>query len=397
MHPEHKPLNPFRLLFSKFDADNAVVDDDVDDASEVSRLDLGGAIGWWLSMKELKEALYAPKVKVASKELDVVPECWDDECEIYSEGGGLTGEAKIEADALAALKVAGGVRASRGGDDFGSESRSSVTTMRTEATSGAASGRPRTLESVSFRFSNLVHLSLALSPTTPVCKRTAASWSDLLKLATSLSRLLSLSLAHWPLPSLTPVAASTYAAIKNPLSTTLPGISYGGSDVYTSYDGDWKEAANLLKILSRRLYCLQWLDFTGCGEWFAALSAPNSAEWTGAWRSVEYVGLGVGWLPDPAEDVSESMHPSNHNSSMSPTSNTDVAEVSPRMHEVTRNENKELENERKKYYHRKAVEKYGEIVSTSHNVASSVHAARKGLGRWIYFDLSPELPPVRHD
>jgi hypothetical protein len=404
---QNKPSNPFRLLFPKLSADDALLDVSIDDNSEVSRLDLGGAIGRWLSMKEFKELIYMSKIKVVRKEPDILPDSWDDECVPYREEVELPGEANAETDTVAAVSAEGGSQASREGHNltFGS-GRSATMVLGQEVTSGAASGWPKTLENMSLRFSNLAHLSLALSPTTtPLCKRTAASWLDLLKVAPSLSRLSSLSLAHWPSPTLTPHAASTYTTIKNPVSASLPGIPYGGSDMYTSYDGEWTEAANLLKILSRHLYCLQWLDLSGCGEWFAALSAANGAEWTGAWRGIEQVGLCVGWLPELAEGVGELEPQFDPSLSTACIPVLDAAGVhhpnynrtSRGMHDVVHSEDEEIENERKKYYHKKAVEKYMEIVSISRHVASSIHATRKGLGRWIDFDLSPELPVVRDD
>jgi hypothetical protein len=403
----HEAINPFRLLFPRLSADDGLVDASVDDSSEVSRLDLGGAIGRWLSMKDFKELLYMPKIHVVRKDSDVVPESWDDEREPCSNAIGFIVGSKTEADAIAGVAAGDGAQASGGVDDSVARSGRHMTeTIGQETTNGAASERPKTLESVSLRFSNLAHLSLALSPTTtPFCRRTAASWSDLLKVAPSLSRLSSLSLAHWPSPTLTPHAASTYTTIKNPLVASLPGIPYGGSDMYTSYDGDWTEAANLLKILSRHLYCLQWLDLTGCGDWFAALSAANSAEWTGAWRGIQHVGLCVGWQPEPVGDGSEPLYRSDHSSRTASSPIADASEVqrfnyistSREMQNGVNGEDEEVEEARRRYYHRKAVEKYMEIRNISHNVARSIQSTRKGLGKWIEFDMSPELSTVRED
>lgn len=364
-HSEYKPPNLLSLLFPGVSGGDTLGDTSDDDRLAVTRLDLSRAIGQWLSMKELRESLYMPHVKVVRKEPDVLPDSWDDEYEPCSEEVGVIGEAKVRAESPAALAVGDGARASGGGESRAGSGLSATMTVGPEVESFAPSGWSKTLESSSLRFFNLAHLSLALSPTsTQVRKRTVASWSGLLKVAPSLSRLSSLSLAHWPSPTLTPHAASTYTTIKNPLSPSLPGIPYSGSDMYTSYDGDWSEAANLLKMLSRHLYCLQWLDLTGCGDWFVALSVANGAEWNGAWRGIEYVGLGVGWSPDwtdgPVQDPDE-----------------------------------ESEHARKRYYYKKAVEKYMEILSIARGVASLIRFTRSGRGRWIEFDLSPELPAVR--
>ena len=361
---EYKPPNLLSLLFPRVSSGDTLGDTFVDDRLAVTRLDLSRAIGQWLSMKELGESLYMHHMKVVRTEPDVLPDSWDDEYESCSEEVGMIGEAKARAESPAVLAVRDGACASGGGESRAGNGLSTMT-VGPEAESFAPSGWSKTLERSSLRFANLAHLSLALSPTsTQLHKRTVASWSGLLKVAPSLSRLSSLSLAHWPSPTLTPHAASTYTTIKNPFSPSLPGIPYGGSDMYTSYDGDWSEAANLLKMLSRHLYCLEWLDLTGCGDWFAALSVANGAEWNGAWRSIEYVGLGVGWSPDwtdgPVQDPEE-----------------------------------ESEHAQKRYYYQKAVEKYMEILSIARGVASLIRFTRSGRGKWIEFDLSPELPAVR--
>ena len=364
-HSGYKPPNLLSLLFPGVSGGDTLGDTSVDDRLAVTRLDLSRAIGQWLSMKELRESLCMPHVEVVRKEPDVLPDSWDDEDEPCSEEARMIGEAQARTESPTALAVRDGARASGGGESRVRSGLSAIMTVGPEAESFEPSGWSKTLESSSLRFFNLAHLSLALSPTsTQVHKRTVASWSGLLKVAPSLSRLSSLSLAHWPLPTLTPHAASTYTTIKNPFSPSLPGIPYSGSDMYTSYDGDWSEAANLLKMLSRHLYCLQWLDLTGCGDWFVALSVANGAEWNGAWRGIEYVGLGVGWSPDwtdgPVQDPDE-----------------------------------ESEQARQRYYYRKAVEKYMEILSTARGVASSIRFTRSGRGKWIEFGLSPELPAVR--
>ena len=54
--------------------------------------------------------------------------------------------------------------------------------------------------------------------------------------------------------------------------------------------------------------------------------------------------------------------------------------------------NEESNIQRRKYYYKKAVEKYIEIQQISHIVARSINSKRKGLGKWIEFDLSPDMP-----
>jgi hypothetical protein len=398
----HEGVNPFWLLFPKASADDALDPAFVHDNTGVRRLDLGGAIGRWLSMKEFKELLYAPKFSAVRDVSDVPPDSWDDEDDKVP---GLTVGFEAEADATSEAASRDGARLNGGGYDFATgEGHSADTKVDQEARRSTAGERPKPLESMSLRFANLAHLSLALSPTTGIFrKRTAASWSGLLKVAPSLSRLSSLSLAHWPAPTLTPHAASTYTTIKNPVSASLPGISYGGSDMYTSLDGDWTEAANLLKILSRHLYCLQWLDLTGCGDWFSALSAANGAEWTGAWRGMQHVGLCVGWHPEPVWEGNEPWSLSDHipGTPTSPAADTSRASrfsyipTSRQMHHLAHDGNEEANIQRRKYYHKKAVEKYMEIQRVSHIVARSINSKRKGLGKWIEFDLSPEMSAMK--
>jgi len=138
------------------------------------------------------------------------------------------------------------------------------------------------------------------------------------------------------------------------------------------------EAANLLKMFSRHLYCLQWLDLTGCGEWFAALSVPNSAEWTGAWRGLQYVGLGVGWSPiEPGPSRPRTVRAGHE-------FNCELQD-----------DDEHVEVEQKKYYYNKAVDEYKSILSTSRDVASAIQFVRKGQGKWIEFELSPELAAPR--
>lgn len=142
---------------------------------------------------------------------------------------------------------------------------------------------PKTMPFV--RFPNLTHLSL--SHPGP-----GASWSGLLSLAPHLATLTHLSLAYWPAPCLTPNAKTASAVPKN-----LPfSVSYGGTDFYSTYEGDWSEAAGILRRLSKATYCLKWLDLEGCHEWMEALAwgsddlhRGKGAEWTEAWKGVETV------------------------------------------------------------------------------------------------------------
>lgn len=177
------------------------------------------------------------------------------------------------------------------------------------------SGVPRSLHTL--RCSNLRHLSLALDPK---AVSSTVSWSNLLGLVKHLQTLESLSLAYWPLPTYTPAAAATFATVTSSLLGTRRRVAYGGTNMYSAQENDWRESAGILRSLSRCLYCLKWLDLTGCAPWLPALVwgddtlslIPNdsfetmcekAAEslpvsiWNGHWRSIEWLGLGVGWAP----------------------------------------------------------------------------------------------------
>ncbi len=95
----------------------------------------------------------------------------------------------------------------------------------------------------------------------------AASWRQLLSLASRFTALTHLSLAYWPEPTLTPNAK--LASVVSPDGRT---VQYGGTGPYShSLDNDWSEAILLLRRLSKVLYRLEYLDLTGCAEWYPAL------------------------------------------------------------------------------------------------------------------------------
>ena len=255
------------------------------------------------------------------------------------------------------------------------------------------------------RFRKLSHLSLAISPTAHAV-RIIASWRALLSLAPHLSRLSSLSLAFWPSPTLKPHAATTYATIQNPLSKALPPIPYGGSDMFTAHDGNWAEAAGILRRLSRALYCLRWLNLTGCGQWFDALIWEGTTdlemhnlkigtartavgpEWNGAWRDIEQIGLGVGWTP-----VSDDAVTTPDVSGKSPCFAPPL--ISSRNSD-TGTQDWDVHAEREKYYHRKEVERYMKVWNSAHQVAAYLRQSRRTrAGKWIEFDFGADAPTIR--
>ncbi|KAI0483145.1 hypothetical protein GGR56DRAFT_670943 [Xylariaceae sp. FL0804] len=130
----------------------------------------------------------------------------------------------------------------------------------------------------------LTHLSLAVDPVPPPQRAPQrappppASWKQLLALAARLPQLTHLSLAGWPAPSLTPNAR--FARVAHP---RIPGrlVPYAGTGPYSHHESglggndDWSEAVLLLRRLARALYRLEHLDLTGCGDWFTALRAQE--------------------------------------------------------------------------------------------------------------------------
>ncbi|KOS18286.1 hypothetical protein ESCO_002951 [Escovopsis weberi] len=147
---------------------------------------------------------------------------------------------------------------------------------------------------------NLTHLSLALNPH----HASSASWKQLLALSSRLSSITHLSLANWPDPCLTPRARC--ATVATPQGTSIP---YGGTNIYShSIDHDWSEALLVLRKLSRNLYALEFLDLTGCGPWFKALtmrSGHDFVDWAGSWGKITGLRLYAGWCPGEESMPSE--------------------------------------------------------------------------------------------
>ena len=277
--------NPLRILFgTNVQSEDESVD--LETRLEVKRLDLSGSIGSWTRLKQIEKDLVANATTVASND-DDVPDSWDVE------------------DSLP-ISVQPGLR-----------------------------------------FGNLKHLSLALKHP-PATSTTSASWQALLQLCTHLPTLESLSLAHWPYPTYTPVASRTY--VRPSAAYGSVPVIYGGSNMYSAIDRDFREPAGILRSLSQKLHSLVWLDLTGCGEWWGALYwqpsirsiSPESdrdrlflmplleeqenpstgvdqtasdnftedilntsragPDWNGAWRSLRRVVLKVGYVPVAATD-----------------------------------------------------------------------------------------------
>ncbi|CAF9923306.1 hypothetical protein IMSHALPRED_005891 [Imshaugia aleurites] len=137
-------------------------------------------------------------------------------------------------------------------------------------------------------FYSLTHLSLSHP-------NTAVTWKGLLDLAPHLTTITHLSLAYWPVPTISPNSATAYR------ETPQGNVNFGASDFYSVYDNDWTEAATILRRLSKSVYCLKWLDLTGCFPWVQALK-HDKIDWWGAWRALETVKIGQGHVPEWAQD-----------------------------------------------------------------------------------------------
>jgi hypothetical protein len=362
LFPDGKDIAPENETYRRFG----------DSGAEVARLDLGRALGTWLkTTSSLKKELIWPSAPrgskgssvdvKAEKSLSELPESWDDADGVIEDGVG-------------------------------------------------PSSLPTPLQELpAMRFSKLLHLSLALSPS-KAPSISAASWSSLLSITSHLSTLQSLSLAFWPCPTLTPHAAAVSATLQNPVSRTLPSISYGGTDMYTESESSWREAAGILRKLSRHLYCLRWLDLTGCGAWFEALSwsdtemphhnlvseASYSAigpDWNGSWRNIDYLALRVGWTPTSPDDSEQSSVSSQacfvEQANTSLSSSTKIAESN-----TSRNgqglikQDWDVEEERGKYLAKKELERFSVIQARAREVARHMRIVReRARGKWMEVGL----------
>ncbi|BCR96258.1 uncharacterized protein AKAW2_21199S [Aspergillus luchuensis] len=341
--------------------------------SEVTRLDLSSAIGRWLSLKQLSsELLITEKPNtVQRKPKESVPSSWEEEYdEVEEEGNTITPTA------------------------------SNPTIPHTP--------------SPTLRFSNLRYLSLAHP------KPGTVNWNSLISLLSRLSTITHLSLAHWPIPTVTPNAIN--ARIRHPNHRSLT-FSYGGTDTYSASENNWAEAAGLLRRLSRVTYCLKWLDLEGCGDWIPALKwqdcesissayASSGPEWNTSWRDIEYIRLGPGWLPhiDDAELLPEnsiSQSGSSSSSLSSPTRSLAFSAHAPPPHPAlasrvggggggdAESSSSDLpwdvEVERIKYRRGKELERFRETVQAAKEVQQWVlRLRREGKGKWVQFSFGLE-------
>ncbi|KAF9887904.1 hypothetical protein FE257_009426 [Aspergillus nanangensis] len=312
--------------------------------SNITRLDLSGTIGRYMSLNQLSNELFVPKKP--TQQSNVVPSSWEDEDD----------EEEPESD----------------------PNPEPVTLTL-----------PQTPTQRTLRFHNLRYLSLAHPKT--------ANWSSLIRLLSRLPTLTHLSLAHWPTPTVTPNAVNS--RIRHPTHRSLT-FSYSGTDAYAAYDNNWAEAASILRKLSRVSYCLKWLDLEGCGSWLPALNwdargpdgktLPSGPEWNGSWRDIEFVRLGPGWLPN----TDRLPHPSAAAaSSPLPSSSSLVASIHAPHLPSTEQDGLpwDVELERQIRRQEKDMQEFREVVQTAKAVQQRILLTRKeGRGKWVRFSFGLE-------
>ncbi|KAL4785428.1 hypothetical protein BJX76DRAFT_347062 [Aspergillus varians] len=342
--PQGIPMGGLQPLFDSSSAfDNEGHDRSSDGDSEVTHLDLSGAVGRRISLKQLSTELFLhKKISVQSRTTKSVPSSWDDEDEDETDPG----------------------------------------------SSGAI---PKSLQNL--RFENLQYLSLAHPHPTSV------NWNSLINLLSRLSTITHLSLAHWPVPTVTPNALN--ASVRHPTHRSLI-FSYGGTDSYSAMENNWAESAGILRRLSRVTYCLKWLDLEGCGDWIPALNweggGPNGEtystgpEWNGSWRDIEWLRLGPGWLPrlNDSDFVSQdpaALTPEPSTANLRPL----AASIHAPSPSTVSTETWDVDEERQKYRLEKELERFREMMRAAKDVQRRVLQTRKeGRGKWVHFSFGLE-------
>ena len=222
----------------------------VEEFSDVTRLDLGRSIGYWMGMKQLGRELKYESEK--PKEDASPPTSWEEEVE-----------------------------------DFPTVSpRESLSTLR---------------------FPNLRYLSLA-HPAPG-----AANWGSLLSLLPNIATITHLSLAYWPIPTLKPNSLNVRMAhpqvrgISFAYGGTDMYSSYENNwSEATTILARLSRATYCLKWLDLE-GCSEWIPAL-CWDGLDIYGGVHSAtgpEWNGSWRGIDWLGLGPGWVPDPGPVVGD--------------------------------------------------------------------------------------------
>jgi hypothetical protein len=135
---------------------------------------------------------------------------------------------------------------------------------------------------------HLTHLSISHPPST-------ISWPRFLNFAKHVPTLTHLSLAYWPVPSLTPNAKT--AVMSSPYGKD---IQYGGTNYYShSLDDDFREAAAIIKRLANHSYNLEYLDLEGCTDWLQALQWTGDdagIDWSSQWVKMRTMIVRCGYV-----------------------------------------------------------------------------------------------------
>ncbi|KAJ5156656.1 hypothetical protein N7492_009459 [Penicillium capsulatum] len=206
-----------------------------DASSLITRLDLGGAMGNWLSFRQLTHELFvsakSETTASASPPQSHIPDSWDQ-----------WDETAIKA-----------------------------TQQRT------ASVIPRSMNE-GLRFANLRFLSLAHP------NQNRVTWDSLLRLLSRLSTITHLSLAHWPAPFRGP---AHHRPAKLTLSAETSAILRQFSR--QTYCLKWLD----LEGCSEWISALTWADSTSQSD--SSRLGSTGPEWNGAWRDIEWINLAPGW------------------------------------------------------------------------------------------------------
>ena len=90
-------------------------------------------------------------------------------------------------------------------------------------------------------------------------------------------------------------------------------VQYGGTNYYShSLDGDFQEAAAILKRLANYIYNLEYLDLEGCSDWLQALrwtgndsSLPEGIDWNTQWVKMKTLVVRCGYVLQEDSDYWE--------------------------------------------------------------------------------------------
>jgi len=250
------PARGLKPLFLDEPSEAANGDGLIEGDTGITRLDLGCALGYWISMKQIaSELIPAKSVIPASRDAEeAIPTSWEEE--LQSE------ETPTTTPTSRAISVPKGLR------------------------------QPR--------FKNLRYLSFAHP------NPSSAKWGSLIQLLSRLPTITHLSLAHWPIPFRTSIIARSREPNNEP----------HGNDVMAEAGALLRQLSRstyCLKWLDLE-GCSGWIEaltFRGTdpnGRVYR--SGESGPEWNGSWRDIEWIGLGPGFKV-PTDAVDELLHSGN--------------------------------------------------------------------------------------